>query len=261
MKIKIYFICTLILFPVMMYGQNNDEFKREKYVEGKDTLLYRILYPEGFDTSKQYPLVLFMHGAGERGNDNEKQLTHGSRLFLNEKNRENFPAIVIFPQCPQDDYWSKVEVNRSKQDNIFGFNYDGEPNKALDIVINLLDSMLEKDFIDQKKIYLGGLSMGGMAAFELLYRRPDTFSAAIPICGGGDPETVETYAKNVDLWVFHGAKDNVVDPSYSKEMVEALKAKNANVRFTMYPHAGHNSWDLAFAEPELLPWLFSKSKH
>lgn len=261
MKTKLYFSCIYLFFPVFLLAQNKEEFKHKIFLNGEDTLQYRILYPEDFDASKQYPLLLFMHGAGERGSDNKKQLAHGANLFLNEKNRENFPAIVIFPQCPKDDYWSKVEVNRSKKGNTFNFNYEGEPNKALGLAINLLDSMLEKDFVNLERIYVGGLSMGGMATFELLYRRPETFAAAFPICGGGDPKTVEAYAEIVDLWVFHGAKDNVVDPAYSIEMVEALKAKNARVQFTMYPHADHNSWDLAFAEPELLPWLFSKTKN
>jgi predicted peptidase len=102
--------------------------------------------------------------------------------------------------------------------------------------------------------------MGAMGIFELLYRRPETFAAAIAICGAGDPKSVSNYAKNVDLWVFHGAKDDVVVPEYSKEMVEALKNEKANVKFTLYPNANHNSWDSAFAEPELLTWLFSNSK-
>lgn len=260
MKTNFLTLCLLIFFSGALQAQKKEAFEREIYIRGKDSLNYRILYPENFDRKKEYPLVLFLHGAGERGSDNEKQLAHGSKLFLDEQNREKYPAIVIFPQCPQNDYWAKVDVKRSENGNAFHFDYAGEPNKALGLVINLLDSIAQKDFVNQNRVYAMGLSMGGMGTFEILYRKPKTFAAAIPICGGGDPETIKKYAKKVDLWVFHGAKDDVVPPSYSKEMVNALEARNANVKFTLYPEANHNSWDSAFAEPGLLEWLFSQSK-
>jgi predicted peptidase len=219
-----------------------------------------MIKPSDFDPNKKYPLVYFLHGRGESGTDNEKQLVHGSKLFLNEVNQNQFPAIVVFPQCPKNDYWAKAEVDRSETGNTFKFDYSGEPNPALKKVISLLDSLQSHKNVNADKIYLGGLSMGGMGTFELLHRRPETFAAAIAICGAGDPKSVSNYAKNVDLWVFHGAKDDVVAPEYSKEMVEALKNDKANVKFTLYPNANHNSWDPAFAEPELLTWLFSNSK-
>ena len=105
-----------------------------------------------------------------------------------------------------------------------------------------------------------GLSMGGMGTFELLSRKPNTFAAAVPICGGGDPESVSMYAQTIPLWVFHGAQDNVVNPLQSMEMVSALLNSGAHPRFTLYDFANHNSWDPAFAEPDLLPWLFSNRK-
>lgn len=260
MKTNFLTLSILFFFTTLLQAQNKEAFEREVYVSGNDSLNYRILYPENFDQKKEYPLLLFLHGAGERGSDNEKQLVHGSTLFLDEQNREKYPAIVIFPQCPKDDYWAKVNVDRSEKGNTFDFDYTGAPNKAMGLVINLLDSMLKKDFVAQQRVYAMGLSMGGMGTFEILYRKPKTFAAAIPICGGGDPETVKKYAKKVDLWVFHGAKDDVVPPSYSKEMVAALEAQKANVKFTLYPEANHNSWDSTFAEPGLLDWLFSQKK-
>ncbi|GAA5035276.1 phospholipase [Marivirga lumbricoides] len=260
MKTKLSILCILISFSSFLQAQDKEAFKREIYIKGKDSLNYRILYPENFSAEKKYPLLLFLHGAGERGSDNEKQLVHGSKLFLDAQNRQKNPAVVIFPQCPKDDYWAKVGVDRSENGNTFDFDYSGDPNKSLGLVMNLLDSMLKKDFVEQERVYVMGLSMGGMGTFEILYRKPKTFAAAVPICGGGDPATVKKYAKKVDLWVFHGAKDDVVPPSYSKEMVAALKAKKANVKFTVFPNANHNSWDPAFAEPGLLDWLFSQSK-
>jgi len=258
-NLKILFL-VLIIFPSALIAQDQSSFERAYFVEQGDILNYRILYPKNFDDEKEYPLLLFLHGAGERGDDNEKQLVHGSKLFLDEQNREDFPAIVIFPQCPKEEYWAKAEVDRSESGNVFEFDYSGKPNAALKKVISLMDSLQSHQNVNPDKIYLGGLSMGGMGTFEMLYRRPNTFSAAFAICGAGDPESVKNYAQKVDLWIFHGAKDDVVLPQYSKNMVNALKEEKANVKFTLYPNANHNSWDSAFAEPELLSWLFSNTK-
>ncbi|WP_296619475.1 prolyl oligopeptidase family serine peptidase [Marivirga sp.] len=261
MKSKLkYIFLVLFVAPMVLKAQDKSAFDKEVFIENGDSLNYRILYPKNFDSNKEYPLVLFLHGAGERGNDNEKQLLHGSDLFLNEENRAKFPAIVVFPQCPKNEYWAKADIDRSKSGNVFKFDYSGEPNPALKKVISLLDSLQSHKNVNADKIYLGGLSMGGMGTFEMLHRKPDTFAAAIAICGAGDSSSVKNYAQKVNLWVFHGAKDNVVLPKYSKEMVIALKEAEANVEFTLYPHANHNSWDPAFAEPELLSWLFSNSK-
>ena len=128
------------------------------------------------------------------------------------------------------------------------------------MVMDLVKSFSQNHFIDESRLYVGGLSMGGMGTFEILHRMPNTFAAAFAICGAGNPYSVGNYAKKVDMWVFHGAKDDVVEPSYSKNMVKSLEEAGANVKFTQYPKANHNSWDLAFAEPELLSWLFSNSK-
>ncbi|WP_031426613.1 prolyl oligopeptidase family serine peptidase [Flavimarina sp. Hel_I_48] len=259
---KIVHKLVLILGMIVVtlaFGQEKEQFKREFFVVNGDSLNYRILYPEHFSESESYPLVLFLHGAGERGSDNEKQLIHGSQLFLNDLNRKKFPAVVVFPQCPQDDYWSNADVDRSGPGVKFAFKNGGEPTKALDQVMNLLDSLKNKPFINQNRIYVGGLSMGGLGTYEILYRKPNTFAAAIAICGGAAPETASAYAKNTPLWIFHGALDDVVDPLYSVKMTEALLKAGAHPKMNLYDNANHNSWDQAFAEPELFTWIFSKS--
>ncbi len=258
---KTAMVLPLILFCFALGNsqwQNNYEAKL--YIDGTDTLRYRILYPNNFDSTKKYPLLLFLHGAGERGNDNESQLIHGAKLFATDYLKERHPAIVIFPQCPKEDYWSKVEVDRSSYPLKLNFDYEGGPTKALGLVMDLLDQSLAQSHINPDRVYLMGLSMGAMGSFELLARRPETFAAAIPICGGGDPESVGAYAKGIALWVIHGARDNVVDPLQSMEMVSALLGAGAHPRMSLYEFANHNSWDPAFAEPELLPWLFSHKR-
>lgn len=235
-------------------------FSYKNYVVNTDTLKYRLLLPKGFSENKRYPLVLFLHGAGERGDDNEKQLVHGSHLFLNEKHRDSFPAIVIFPQCAEDDYWSKLEADRSTRPITFKYKYNEAPTKAMALVMDLMENMVKKPFVKIDQIYVMGLSMGGMGTFEIIYRKPSMFAAAIPICGGGDPESANAYAKEVSLWIFHGAKDDVVNPLLSMNMASAVLKEGGFPSLTIFDNANHNSWDPTFAEPELLPWLFSKIK-
>jgi predicted peptidase len=219
-----------------------------------------MLLPKFFSKDKQYPLVLFLHGAGERGNDNNSQLIHGSKLFTNEINRDSFPAIVIFPQCSKNDYWANLMVDRSTKPISREFPLDVEPTKALNLVMKLMDDMTNKSFVNRSQVYVGGLSMGGMGTFEILYRKPYMFAAAFAICGGGNPEAAKTYADKTALWVFHGAKDDVVEPHLSIDMVSAILKEGGFPKFTLYDFANHNSWDPAFEEPELLSWLFSNKK-
>ncbi|ELR69544.1 hypothetical protein C900_04932 [Fulvivirga imtechensis AK7] len=238
--------------------QDRSAFESKHFINDGDTLLYRILWPENFDKSKKYPLVIFLHGAGERGNDNKKQLVHGSSLFMEK--RSNHPAIVIFPQCPKEDYWSSIKSRYNNGEREFYFEEDSEPTNALKNVSDLLDALLHETFVNTRQVYIAGLSMGGMGTYELVGLRPETFAAAFAICGAGNPKMAKKYAEKVPFWIFHGAKDDVVPPRGSEVMVEALKKEGGDVKYTLYPNANHNSWDSAFAEPELLPWLFSNKK-
>ncbi|TRZ43660.1 prolyl oligopeptidase family serine peptidase [Robertkochia solimangrovi] len=259
METRLFYLVLLLWFvalPVM--AQEDSLYESKVLVRDSDSLFYRIMYPENMDKTKSYPLVVFLHGAGERGDDNNAQLVHGGKVFADPLNRKHFPAIVIFPQCSKEDYWSNATVDRSETGVKLKFNSNVAPSKALRMVLDLLDQTLKESYIDKSRVYIAGLSMGGMGTFEMLWRRPDVFAAAIAICGGGDPEMVEQYAQHTDMWVIHGAMDDVVDPVYSLTMVEALLKAGAHPKFTLYDTANHNSWDPAFAEPDFLPWMFSK---
>lgn len=247
------------LFAVQTALAQTELYEKRIYTHGKDTLRYRVLFPEGYDASQKYPLVLFLHGAGERGNNNEDQLKHGSKLFTNAEVRKKYPAIVLFPQCGRDDFWARVARNPEK-DTLGGIEFPTtEPmGKALNLVSLLLDSLVTTEKVDSRKVYIGGLSMGGMGTFEMLWRKPGFFAAAFPICGGGNPETAKLYGRKFPIWIFHGGSDPVVRVSNSRIMVKALKATRAKVKYTEYPGVGHNSWDNAFAEPDLIPWLFKQ---
>lgn len=245
---------SAILLPV--WAQGDLPYEARYFVNAAgDSLPYRILFPEGYEEAGQdYPLVLFLHGAGERGQDNESQLTHGARTIADSIS--HYPAIVVFPQCKKEGYWAEIERTAE------GFSYilRESPNPNLHLVMALLDELTATERIDTNRLYLGGLSMGGFGTFELLARRPQTFAAAFPICGGGLPLLAPLYAPHVAMWIFHGAQDQVVPVAESREVYEALKEAGAAVKYTEYPEARHNSWDNAFAEPGLFNWLFSQRK-
>lgn len=252
-------ILAFISLESLAVAQDLSLYQKHRYISGSDTLPYRLLLPVNYDASKKYPLIFFLHGAGERGNDNEKQLIHGAKLFLNEENRNKYPAIVVFPQCFEQSFWSNVNFKMENGKRVFEFKEEGEPTLAMKLAQDLLKKLMKQYPVQKNRVYVMGLSMGGMGTFEIVRRNPKTFAAAIPICGGGAPSTAPVL-KNVDWWVFHGAKDEVVPPFNSDIMVNALKSVKAKVNYTMYPEAGHNSWDPAFAEPGLLSWLFSQKK-
>ncbi|RXG31887.1 carboxylesterase family protein [Leeuwenhoekiella marinoflava] len=257
MKIQFAILVTL-LYSGIVLAQNS--FKKAVYQSAGDSLQYRIQYPLNYDKTKQYPLILFLHGAGERGSDNQSQLTHGASVFTNTGNRNAFPAIVIFPQCPKDSYWANVDVDRSTYPIGITFHPENKPTPHLKMAAELVNSFIEDEKIDTSRVYVAGLSMGGMGTYEIVQRNPDTFAAAIAICGAGSTESVKDYALKTPFWVIHGADDNVVKPTYSLQMAEAMLDAGAKPRVSIYEHANHNSWDSAFAEPDFLQWLFSHTK-
>jgi predicted peptidase len=259
---KLLFALFGLLAMATVQAQSEGPYEKKEFIKGADTLRYRVLYPLNYDAGKKYPVVLLLHGAGERGNDNKAQLMHGARLFADSANRQRFPAIVLFPQCSRSDFWARIGRDTSKKDSLGGFGFlSNEPiGKGLQLVSDLLDSLVAAKQVNTRNIYVGGLSMGGMGTFELLWRKPKFFAAAFPICGGGDPSKAAIYGKKYPIWVFHGDKDNVVPVANSRLMVNALQAAKAKVKYTEYPGVMHDSWNNAFAEPELLPWLFKQKR-
>ena len=228
-----------------------------------DTLRYRIMYPPDFDSTESYPLVVFLHGAGERGSDNEKQLTHGSSLFTSADVRERYHPIVVFPQCPQSDYWSNVIFQRDTSGKRIGFTFQdgGEPTPVMRSLMSWFDEFTSKPYVQLQRVYVMGLSMGGMGTFELMNRKPNAFAAAIPICGGANPAIAKSI-RRIPMWIFHGAADPIVPSKFSEDMIVALQQyyDAADMQFTLYPGVGHNSWENVFKEPDLLPWLFGNVK-
>ncbi len=258
-----YLLFTLIFFSATssLLSQNFPQYQKKEFIQGKDTLRYRMLLPKNYEPQKKYPLVIFLHGAYERGNDNNKQLRNGASLFLQPANRKNFSSIVIFPQCPRKPgYWSSVILDATKKPYHFDFNYSRPLTQPLQSTLQLVHQLIAKNKIDTTRIYIMGLSMGGMGTLEAVYHHPNLFAAAIPICGGGDITAFTEAQAKIPFWFFHGDQDEVVEVKYSREMVTRLKEVKATVTYTEYPGVNHNSWDKALAEPGLLKWLFSKHR-
>jgi len=257
---KTAFSLFLIVIGFISHAQDFSAYQKKWIVQGSDTMPYRLLLPENYDATKTYPVIFFLHGSGERGNDNEKQLTHGASLFLKPELRKKFPVIVIFPQCAGAGYWSNVLRTFDQEQKItYNFIAGGEPTADMLMLQQLVKYILIMYPVKKDQVYVGGLSMGGMGTYELVRRMPGIFAAAFPICGGAVPSTA-TAMKEVKWWIFHGGKDDVVDASFSHKIVSALLKEKSIVKFTFYPEANHNSWDSAFAEPGLLAWLFAQHR-
>lgn len=235
------------------------QFQKASFQINGVVLPYQVSFPENYDETKKYPLLVFLHGAGERGNDNERQLTHG-KDFLLQNTQNKYPAIVITPQCPSNTYWANVKRHSIGEKTTFTYGESVTPTAAMELLVPLINDWLSSGKVDLSRVYVGGLSMGGMGTFELLWRMPNTFAAAFPICGGGDLSKVGLFAKTTAVWIFHGSDDSVVPVENSRTMYSILKAAGCDTKYTEYEGVNHNSWDNTFQEKSLFSWLFGHKK-
>jgi predicted peptidase len=217
----------------------------ERTIKKKLTAKYLLYLPKDYKPrgKQRWPLMLFLHGAGERGTHLNAVAAHGPPKLV--KQGREFPFIIVSPQCPNDDTWS---------------------NEAL---LYLLDEVVKKHRVDTNRIYLTGLSMGGYGTWALATAYPERFAAVAPICGGGDTIRVllaesrrRSALKQLPVWAFHGARDTVVTPDEGERMVEALKRLgNTKVDFTVYPEASHDSWTETYNNPKLYEWFLEHQRH
>ena len=204
-------------------------------MEGQE-YLYSVFVPADYDPAKAWPMVLFLHGLGERGSDGVSQTRGGIGKAIRQW-PERFPCIVVMPQCPDTSWWKRE-------------------TKFLDRCV----AQTTKEYhIHRDRMYLTGLSMGGFGSWQYGALRTDTFAAILPICGGGKGEDARKLAR-VPIWAFHGAEDPLVSPKRSRQMVEAVRAAGGTVRYTEYPGVQHNSWDKTYGDPEVIAWMLVQSK-
>lgn len=218
------------------------------------TLPYRLYVPRDYLQSKKYPLLTVLHGSGERGTDNERQLVNGVLSFCEPRLQKAHPAFVIYPQCPDPARW--VESDWTAGRYAVAQVPESGPLKA---VRELLTALTKEFSIDPAAMLLAGLSMGGYGTWDLLARHPGTFAGAMAICGGGDPEQAAKM-KDVAVWAFHGSADEVVPVAGSRAMVSALRKAGGRVRYTEYPGMGHRAWEKTFADRRALTWLLAQRR-
>ncbi|MCB9271263.1 MAG: prolyl oligopeptidase family serine peptidase [Lewinellaceae bacterium] len=255
MKSKVFrlLIAGLFIFFILpqVRSQTTQRFSKQIFVDQGDTLPYRLLYPDA-NPHRKYPLVIFLHGSGERGNDNEAQLQWGVMQFATDDNMMLHPAVVIAPQCPKGLTWSNFDRTTMQ--------LNPEPSQPMRLLLGLIQKMIETMPVDTNRIYITGLSMGGFGTFDALARRADLFAAAVPVCGGGDTSKAASFAQ-VPIWIFHGADDPSVNVGLSQAMLKALTDAGARPGYTQYPEVGHFSWIEAYRDPMMLEWLFRQQKN
>lgn len=236
-------------------AQAADAYEAHVYTNAAGlTLPYRLLVPQAYNPAHAYPLVIFFHGAGERGDDNTAQLKHGTSLFLKPKVRRRFPCFVFAPQCPRGQQW----VNMPWGDTVG--TQPKHPSTSMRLALDVVNALPKEFNIDTNRLYVTGLSMGGYAAWDCLTRFPGRFAAVVPICGGGDERTVTRAVARTPVWAFQSTDDPVVPIVRTRHMIDALVAKGGHPHFFEYTGLGHDSWDRAYAEPELLPWMFAQRR-
>lgn len=244
-------LCLLSL-PSLAQMPDTTLFEARLHIQGTDTLPYRFYRSKKAETTNEaLPLVIFLHGAGERGNDNVAQLTHCVRFFLDDTITNNYPFLLVAPQCPEGKRWVNTDWSLPEH------QMEPEPTAEMQAVFALMDSLIDSGTVDAKHVYICGISMGGFGVWDALQRRPQRFAAAIAICGGGDPAYAEAM-KDIPIYIFHGMRDGVVTPSRSTQMYNALKqAGNPRAVLVTYPDLGHECWDRALSTPGIFKWLFS----
>lgn len=227
-KLVIAAIMLSIVSPQSLQGD-----QRAAKFEIRRTLDYLLHLPENYESQETWPLIVFLHGAGERGDNIAKVKVHGPPKLVESK--PDFPFIVVSPQCPSGQRWNAPDI------------------------MALIQHIKTKYPVDNERIYLTGLSMGGYGTWDIATKYPDDFAAIAPICGGGNPRFARRIS-HLPTWVFHGAKDTVVPISQSESMVNAMEAAGGKPRFTIYPTAGHDSWTATYNNPELFEWFLQHTK-
>ena len=231
-------------------GQENVDGFLARTFRGADgtTMPYRLFLPADTATGP-LPLVVYLHGGGGAGTDNLRQISggnvHGTRVWIAPELQARHPAFVLAPQLPDPEQWSAPESD--------------EPARYAALVVQLIERLLRDHAIDPDRVYLTGQSRGGRGTWDLATKRPDLFAAAVPLCGEGTPSRADAL-RHLPVWAFHGADDPVIPVTGSREMVDALRAIGAPVRYTEYPGVGHNVWTRAYLEPELPEWLFARRR-
>lgn len=253
------FLLSALCFALPACATTQAAKYQDRAVEmGGKTYQFKVYVPAAWSKDKKWPVILYLHGAGERGDDNIAQTRVGLGPALSQQ--ANLASIVVLPQCPRGRWWPEVDMR--------------------DLALAALNQSIKEFNGDPERIYLTGISMGGYGTWAIARAHPEKFAALAPVCGGVRPpprfpalsDTVEATSESdpylavaqrvgkTPVWVFHGDEDQAVPVEESRKMVEALKSVGGNVRYSEYKGVAHNSWDRAYAEPEFFLWLLAQRR-
>jgi predicted peptidase len=241
----------MIVAPLAWCGQltkDDIEFRKKVYSAKKgQELYYRLYVPLGYDASRKYPLLVWLHGGDGRGSDNIRQLNGGNQIathfFAGPEVQLKFPMFILLPQCPSAQNWSDPDIN--------------QPTQWLEMTMGALAQVRKEFSIDPGRLYLAGQSMGGLGVWSTLQAYPKIWAAAVILSAYDNFTDIQAVAQT-PIWLFQGQDDDTVPVLLVQEMVKQLKKAHANLRYTEYPKMGHEVWTKVFAEPDLLPWLSSQ---
>ncbi|WP_397570030.1 dienelactone hydrolase family protein [Schlesneria sp. T3-172] len=226
-------LLVFVFGPMFAFADEPPQQAAKLDVRVRLQLDYLIYLPKDYDQQKSWPLLVFLHGSGERGNDLEKVKVHGPPKLIDQG--KDFPCIVVSPQCPSERGWEPIELTA------------------------LIDELERKYNIDPDRIYLTGLSMGGLGVWELANYIPNRIAAIAPICGIGEPFWTKKYT-HVPVWAFVGAKDDASTVARTQGMVDEITKNGGSPKLTIYPEAGHDAWTQTYNNPEFYDWLFAQSR-
>ncbi len=257
MRVKLLILISI--FHIHIFAQKYIDFGKSVFVKNDDSLFYRVYFPDSLEQGRKYPLIVYLHGMGSRGKDNWRQLIHGSKFLKDTSVYNNYPAVVLFPQCPKSMMWTNREKEKIKGKWVYSFPVSEPPTLSAEMANLLVDNYLKHSYIDSSKVYVLGMSMGGIGVLEFIYRWQNKYAAAAVVCGGHNKTLTQTYC-HIPIWFFHGKKDRTVPYKYSKEVYEKLQKCNKDTKYTLYEKIAHNCWDSAYSNPNLLKWLYGFSR-
>jgi len=203
---------------------------------GRELRTHVVHLPEGYDAARPWPLILYLHSSGERGDD--LRHTYAGLGLALRRHPERFPCLVVLPQCPEEMWWT-------------------DDPRHLEVPFH---AALEEYNVDPRRVYLTGISMGGYATWLYGAAHAETFAALLPVCGGGDPEDYRAL-RTLPIWAFHGSEDDAVPPEESRRMWDMVHEAGGDIRYTEYAGVGHESWDVAYGDPEVIRWLLAQRKN
>ena len=243
-------VLALAMAPAVAAQDAVDGFQARSFKAPTGTTMpYRLFVPESGARKTPLPLIVYLHGGGGVGADNLKQISGGNatgtHVWTTPEAQRKHPAFVLAPQMREGLQWAAPS--------------SAALSASAETVLELIPSLSREFAIDPDRLYLTGQSLGGYGTWDIISKRPDSFAAAVPLRGGGDASRILA-ARRIAIWAFHGAKDEVVPVSGSRDLVAALKRAGSPVKYTEYPDGGHNVWLRAYVEPDLADWLFSQRR-